>query len=1073
MRSVEASPTDERPLTGDEIQAFATSVAEDYRVEAEIGSGGWGLVYRAYDLRNDRQVALKVLRVEFAGTQSIDRFRREIEILSRLDHPNIVAFYDSGDFNGAPWSAMSRIAGETLRDRLDRERQLPIGEALCIAKEVADALAYAHTQGIVHRDIKPGNILLQNGRVFVADFGIARAIGRGEREQWLSTSGVQIGTPAYMSPEQGSAESEIDGRSDIYSLGCVLYEMLAGELPFTGTSASAIVARHLLDPVPPLATVRRSVSPSVTAVVYRALAKSPADRFSNASEFAVALDAVSRNPTVSVVAVPRRARRAMIGALAAAAVLVAAWVARTASVRVADARALAAADTTRLVLFPFARDSGVPATLDADQLLRQGLLRWSGVEVVDPFALVEATGARSDGAVSASRARSLALGLHAGRYIRGSLSRDGGSLRAHAMLFDVSRGESPLFEATAMAPDAGASLGAAFAQLADQLLFRPADSAAFTASAVGTSTLSARQAYLRGAGALERWNLDTADSAFAAATRADAHYAQASLWLALSRMWAGKDTATWKYAAQAAAAGRPQLPGSDQAKSDALSALLNGDRPRACALWDALTRREPFAFSAWYGAADCLARDQIVLRDPKSPSGWRFRSGYHSSLSRYRHAFALRPAVLNALRADAFADVRQLLWTSGLDMRRGSSVGPDPQMFAAFPSWEEDTLAFIPFPLSIITSSEPSTLRRLPKTVDAAVQHERRLFRDIATGWVASDPRNAAAAHALAISLFLLGEPSAIDTLARAKALAVDRIDRQRIVTTEIWMRVQFAVPSDLGSLRIARALADSLLAAQPATPVDPATLSSIAALTGRAYEAMRLDHSDPPGFLSPSASRLSGLSRSFTLFASFGGPADSLKALESRTDSLVDALAPTGQRQALRVESLGRAICLAYPDVPLEAVRSFTASDWYLLRADAAAARGDTAEVLRILDGQRAMRQAFRLPELALDALYPEASLLASTGNARQGAEWLDPTLSKLDLSSYLADPVSAAMLVRAMAFRAELAARMGDTQTASRWSAAVVVLWSGSDEFLRPLVMRMRQLSESEKPTGRSGTH
>ncbi len=273
-----------------------------------------GLVYRAHDLRNDREVALKVLRVEFAGPKSNERFQREMEILSRLDHPNIVAFYSAGEFNGSPWYAMSFIDGETLSARLDREGQLPIDDALRIAKAVADALAHAHGQGVVHRDIKPSNILLQGDGVFVADFGIARAIDRGAREQWISTSGVQIGTPPYMSPEQAAGERKIDGRSDVYSLGCVLYEMLGGVPPFSGASATATMARHVLDPVPPLETLRSAVPKAVAEVVYRSLAKSPADRFRTAHEFSKALDAVARDPATSVVAPSyRRLRRAAIG----------------------------------------------------------------------------------------------------------------------------------------------------------------------------------------------------------------------------------------------------------------------------------------------------------------------------------------------------------------------------------------------------------------------------------------------------------------------------------------------------------------------------------------------------------------------------------------------------------------------------------------------------------------------------------------------------------------------------------------------------------------------------------------
>ncbi len=683
------------------------------------------MVYRAHDLRNDREVALKLLRVEFQGKHPLERFRQEIAILARLNHPNIVAYYESGEFNGAPWYAMSFVAGETLNDRLEREGQLPIGDSLRIAKEVADALAHAHAEGVVHRDIKPGNILLQGDRVFVADFGIARAIDRGEREQWISSSGVQIGTPAYMSPEQAGADKKIDGRSDIYSLGCVLYEMIGGLPPFSGPSGTATMARHILDPVPPLETLRSAVPKAVAEVVYRTLAKSPADRFKSAEEFSKVLAAVALDPATSVVAPSyRRVWRAAAGLLAASVLALAGWTAWLVGARAVDARAVAAADTVRLVVFPFEHDSGVAPTLDADRLMRQGLMRWRGVEVVDPFALAEAMGTRTDGSVSASRARALALGFRAGRYIRGSLSKDGALLRLQAMFYDVSKGETPIAEASATAVASGPPLLAAFTGIADRLLFRPVDSAAFAASTSGTSSLASRQAYLRGQSALDRWALSSADSAFAAATRIDPHYAQAFLWLALSRAWADRDSSTWQYAVEAAAAGRARLSEADRAMTDALSALFRDDRPGACAIWDALARREPFAFSAWYGAANCLLNDKLVLKDAKSPSGWRFRSSYHSALMRYRRAFELRPAVLSALRSNAFTDVRELLWTSGYVIRDGATGGPDPQQLAAFASWEGDTLAFVPFSYAVIGSSDPRILRRLPRTVGVAVRHQ-------------------------------------------------------------------------------------------------------------------------------------------------------------------------------------------------------------------------------------------------------------------------------------------------------------------------------------------------------------
>jgi eukaryotic-like serine/threonine-protein kinase len=253
-------------------------------------------VYLAQDIRHDRPVALKVLHPELAASLGTERFQREIRMTARLQHPNILPVHDSGSAAGHLWYTMPYVDGETLRDRLYRERLLPIEEAVRITSEVADALGYAHEQGVVHRDIKPENILLSQGHALVADFGIARALQAGDQEG-LTQTGVTVGTPAYMSPEQSVGDTVIDGRSDLYSLGCVLYEMLAGEPPYTGTSAQAIAAKRLFDPVPSARRLRETVPIQIDEALARALAKSAADRFSDTRTFGRALHETAVNRT--------------------------------------------------------------------------------------------------------------------------------------------------------------------------------------------------------------------------------------------------------------------------------------------------------------------------------------------------------------------------------------------------------------------------------------------------------------------------------------------------------------------------------------------------------------------------------------------------------------------------------------------------------------------------------------------------------------------------------------------------------------------------------------------------------
>src|SRR5437899_7798048 len=242
------------------------------------------LVYLARDVRHERFVALKTLRPEIAMALGRERFLREIKLAARLQHPNILPVYDSGVADGLLFYVMPFVEGESLRERLTRERQLPLDDALQITREVADALGYAHSEGIIHRDIKPENLLLSHGHALVADFGVARALQSAAGER-LTETGIAVGTPAYMSPEQATAQRDLDARSDIYSLGCVLYEMLAGEPPYTGSSAQAVIAKRLSEPIPHIRTVRESVPEAIEQAVSKALAKAPADRYSSAAEF--------------------------------------------------------------------------------------------------------------------------------------------------------------------------------------------------------------------------------------------------------------------------------------------------------------------------------------------------------------------------------------------------------------------------------------------------------------------------------------------------------------------------------------------------------------------------------------------------------------------------------------------------------------------------------------------------------------------------------------------------------------------------------------------------------------------
>jgi serine/threonine-protein kinase len=299
------------PDQAEQLARLKAALADRYTIERHLGQGGMATVYRARDRKHDRLVAIKVLRPELAATLGADRFLREIQIAAKLHHPHILALYDSGEADGFVYYVMPLAEGETLRERLNRDKQLPVEEVLRIAREVADALRYAHEHDVIHRDVKPENIMLESRHAVVTDFGIARAISEAGGER-LTETGLAVGTPAYMSPEQAAGSTEVDQRSDVYALACVVYEMLAGEPPFTGPTAEVVLRKHITAMVPDIQVIRSGLPPELVAALSRALAKTPADRFSAVTMFADALDAaalrVAAAPPVASTA-PRRRRR--------------------------------------------------------------------------------------------------------------------------------------------------------------------------------------------------------------------------------------------------------------------------------------------------------------------------------------------------------------------------------------------------------------------------------------------------------------------------------------------------------------------------------------------------------------------------------------------------------------------------------------------------------------------------------------------------------------------------------------------------------------------------------------------
>ena len=434
----------------DTLQRLQTAFAGRYVLERELGRGGMATVYLARDTANERDVAVKVMHPELSASLGGDRFLREIQLAEKLQHPGIMGMYDSGQTGDLLYYVMPFIEGESLRDRLERESQLPLEDAVDIARQVAEALAVAHANDVVHRDIKPENILLTGERVVVADFGIARAVTVAGGEK-LTQTGMAIGTPVYMSPEQASGERGIDGRADQYALACVLYEMLAGQPPYTGPTPMAIMARHALDTVPSIRIVRSTIPENVDESIQQALSKVPVDRFPTIDAFARALadPSAPRRHTVATAVFPA-VRRPKWHRWAAAAVVVAAvgggaaWLGARGGppVDLGD-------DARRLAVLYFDHAEGDSAL----GYLAAGLSE----DLMAELARVPALSVISQNGVepyrnSATPADSIAAALRVGLVVDGTVERADGAVRVNLTLINGRNGEI-LEKATVQQPE--------------------------------------------------------------------------------------------------------------------------------------------------------------------------------------------------------------------------------------------------------------------------------------------------------------------------------------------------------------------------------------------------------------------------------------------------------------------------------------------------------------------------------------------------------------------------------------------------------------------------------------------
>jgi protein kinase-like protein len=582
---------------------FAAALADRYRIERELGRGGMATVWLAHDLRHDRPVALKVLRGELFASLGPERFLQEIRIAARLQHPHILPVHDSGEAAGRLWYTMPYVEGESLRQRLARESQLPLDQALRIADQVLGALGYAHAHGVIHRDIKPENILLDGDQAVVADFGVARAISAAGSER-LTETGLALGTPAYMSPEQAAAGRQLDGRSDLYAFGCVLYEMLAGQPPFSAPTPQGLLARHALDPVPPLRTVRDTVPIAVEQSVVRAMAKAPADRFPTAAAFAQALVAPSGSGGTPAPTPGPRARRWPVAAAALVAV-----VALGLGVLVLRPGPKAPLNANLVAVAPF-RVSGAARELG---YLREGMIdlvaaRLTGegsARAADPRSVMiawrRAAGSDADD-LTEDAALGVARGVGAGQLLLGGVVGTSGHVALNASLLSVTGG-APRAEARAEGPPD--SLPRLVDHLIAQLISEGAGES-HALDGLANASLPALRLYLEGQAAQRRAEYAVAVDRFGRALDFDSTFAIAGLALASSAGWTAIPGAA-RRGLERAWAGRDRLSPRDRAlvlaevgpKYPATSTLVQN-----LLAWEQAADQAPDQPERWYELGD-------------------------------------------------------------------------------------------------------------------------------------------------------------------------------------------------------------------------------------------------------------------------------------------------------------------------------------------------------------------------------------------------------------------------------------------------------------------------------------
>ena len=1075
----------------DPIAPLRAALQGRYEIGRQIGQGAYATVYLARDLKHERQVALKVLNADPTSETGEIRFVREIRTLARLQHPNILPLYDSGHVEAFLYYVMPYLQGETLRDRMHREKQLSVHDTCGIGRQIADALAYAHGQGIVHRDIKPENILLSAGHPVIADFGIARVIDIAGVRQLTQTGMGSPGTPAYMSPEQLMGEKHMDGRSDVYSLGCVLYEMLTGKPPFAGKEG---FAKRFTEPPPSISLTRHGMPLWLDKAIGRALERTPRDRYATAEEFLGALwppdervtnadvvplpaqaglEASSLHTVEPVFPPPNhiygegasapessfpRSRRIVVSAAVALAALAMFGVLarRNGFARLGGVPPL---DSSRVVILPFRGDRDA-----ATQVRRNFEDVWSDWQDVHLASDLEVAELLPGGGLprSLSEARSIGRKLGARRLVWGEVFGGAQTPQAKGELYDLA--DNTTSSPRTILLDGPITDRSSFVRASFALLKNPERPAVADGGDGGTHSLAAWSAYGNAHVALANWDLGEAERSFTEATQADPTYYAAQAWLAQLIQWKRYEGAEWQPHANRAMEGAAHLASRDALIAEAVAAMAGGDFPRACASYRTLSKTDAINFIGWYGLGECQRLDKTVVRDRSSESGWRFRASLENSRTMYMRALRIEPRAHALL---TFDKVEELLPTSANSSRVGR--GPDSTSFAAFPSLAADTLAEIPYPLErFATLPASATL-----THSAALDRNSSLLLAFASDWAEQFPQSADAYEALADILDVRGEASdtragrisAVGAALRALELSTSPQQRLRLSAREARLRFKGS------EFRRAGTLADSLLRNhEVVTSNEALELIGLAAMTGRITQTAQLARLGGQPQLPMSvaiATPVGEAAANFFARAALGACGGATLSSERQLENALQSYVPENKRDEIRVVLATRALSLLTPCTQGKSSLRIVSPRDRLYRMQQAFARGDFSSIRAITDTLSEMRRASRPGDLTLDYTYQEAWLKTAMGDTVGAIQQLDLALGALPTLSGIAlkEVGAAAAIGRAIALRAELADSQHDVRAAKKWAAALVALWSGADPELQPTVSRMRELAGLKK--------